>query len=887
MIIYELHVGGFTRHPSSGVRHPGTFLGLIEKIPYLKELGITHVELMPVMAFDEQDVPEPVWKAGLRNFWGYSSFGFFSPHPGFCVTPEQGTHRREFRDMVKALHRAGIGVILDVVFNHTSEGGAGGPTLTFKGFGNETFYCLDAIDKGIYLDFTGCGNTVNANHPLVTNFIIDALEYWVREMHVDGFRFDLASAMARDSDGRPLANPPVLWGIELSDTLAATKIIAEAWDAAGLYQVGTFPGYRWMEWNGRYRDSIRRFVRGDPGLVPEIATRISGSSDLYEANLRKPINSINFVTCHDGFTLWDLVSYNRKHNLANHEGNRDGTDDNLSWNGGTEGETPNLEVLTLRRRQARNLLTLLFLSQGIPMLLAGDEVLRSQQGNNNAWCQDNETGWLDWSLMERNAAMLRFVRGLIALRKRHASLRHRHFLAGRPLPGGNPPGRGLARSGAGGPALGRSGEPDPGLHARPGLSRGGAAARHDQHERSRSALRPARDRAGALVSGPGHGARLADRRGAARGSVPRRGRASTGTLQEYPGARGAVGPDCSARRIQPRGTAAQATGESMARTQLFHALGLHMHQPPGNLRLLLEVNPWEAEEILRCYERAVRYAERYRDVARLHVSFSGVLLEQFLDPDIVDRYRHIVDIPEMLERYRAADNIELLGLGYYHPIFPLIPRADWPEQLERGRAIVERVFGRSPRGFWPPELAFSMEMIPALVQAGYEYVIVDGVHVRPVDGVNDIFRPYVACHDGACITIVPRDHDVSNAQGHGLNPRWLRDELSWRSTVSPRPDEARLVTTWSDGENGGWFRQTHEPSGFFGHFFAPYMEQCRDGDYPITPVLLGDYLDRQRPTAHAQDSDRLLERRSPPRSRISRAGPGPKLSARPSTRCAG
>ncbi|MGQ9660261.1 MAG: glycogen debranching protein GlgX [Thermochromatium sp.] len=439
MIIYELHVGGFTRHPSSGVRHPGTFLGLIEKIPYLQELGITHVELMPVMAFDEQDVPEPVWKAGLTNFWGYSPLAFFSPHPGFCVTPEQGTHRREFRDMVKALHRAGIGVILDVVFNHTCEGGADGPMLSFKGFGNETFYCLDAIDKGIYLDFTGCGNTVNANHPLVTKFIIDVLEYWVREMHVDGFRFDLASALTRDSDGRPLANPPVIWGIELSDTLAATEIIAEAWDAAGLYQVGSFPGYRWMEWNGRYRDSIRRFVRGDPGLVPEIATRIAGSSDLYEANLRKPINSINFVTCHDGFTLWDLVSYNRKHNLANHEGNRDGSNDNLSWNCGTEGQTRNLDVLTLRRRQAKNLLTLLFLSQGIPMLLAGDEVLRSQQGNNNAWCQDNEIGWFDWSLLERNASMLRFVRGLIALRRRHPNLRHRHFLTGRTLPGSTLP----------------------------------------------------------------------------------------------------------------------------------------------------------------------------------------------------------------------------------------------------------------------------------------------------------------------------------------------------------------------------------------------------------------------------------------------------------------
>ncbi len=439
MTIYELHVGGFTRHPSSGVRAPGTFAGVAEKIPYLKDLGITHVELMPVMAFDEQDVPDGVHDAGLKNYWGYSSFGFFSPHSGYCVTPERGSHRREFRDMVRALHRAGIGVILDVVFNHTSEGNGGGPMLTFKGFGNETFYCLDQIDKGIYLDFTGCGNTVNANHPFVARYILDCLEYWVREMHVDGFRFDLASAMARDANGRPLEHPPVLWGIELSDTLAASKIIAEAWDAAGLYQVGSFPGYRWMEWNGRYRDSIRRFVRGDPGLVPELATRLAGSSDLYGANLRQPINSINFVTCHDGFTLWDLVSYNGKHNRANRERNRDGSDDNLSWNCGVEGETEDGEILSLRRRQAKNLLALLFLSQGIPMLLAGDEVLRSQGGNNNAWCQDNPIGWLDWSLMERNADMLRFVRGLVALRRRHPSLRRRRFLSGTPRNGADLP----------------------------------------------------------------------------------------------------------------------------------------------------------------------------------------------------------------------------------------------------------------------------------------------------------------------------------------------------------------------------------------------------------------------------------------------------------------
>ena len=439
MIVYELHVGGFTRHPSAAVTHPGTFAGLVEKIPYLRDLGITHVELMPLMAFDEQDVPAAVSEAGLSNYWGYSSFGFFSPHPGYCVTPELGSHRREFRDMVRLLHKAGIGVIMDVVFNHTCEGNGRGPTITFKGFGNETFYCLDQIDKSIYLDFTGCGNTVNANHPFVARYILDCLEYWVREMHVDGFRFDLASAMARDGTGRPMEHPPVLWGIELSDTLAAAKIIAEAWDAAGLYQVGSFPGYRWMEWNGRYRDSIRRFVRGDQGLIPEVATRLAGSSDLYGANLRQPINSVNFVTCHDGFTVWDLVSYNAKRNLANHEGNRDGTDDNLSWNCGVEGETGDPEVLALRRRQAKNLLSILFLSQGIPMLLAGDEVLRTQGGNNNAWCQDNAIGWFDWSLTETNRDMLRFVRGLIQLRKRHPSLRRRRFLVGQPRGGSDQP----------------------------------------------------------------------------------------------------------------------------------------------------------------------------------------------------------------------------------------------------------------------------------------------------------------------------------------------------------------------------------------------------------------------------------------------------------------
>jgi 4-alpha-glucanotransferase len=290
----------------------------------------------------------------------------------------------------------------------------------------------------------------------------------------------------------------------------------------------------------------------------------------------------------------------------------------------------------------------------------------------------------------------------------------------------------------------------------------------------------------------------------------------------------------------------------MTRTEIYHALGLHMHQPPGNLRLLIEASPWEAEQIMRCYDRVPRYALRYRDVARLHVGFSGVLLEQFLDPEVVDRYRHIVDIPAMLERYREADNIELIGMGYSHPIFPLIPRADWSEQLGRGRSLVEQLFGRAPNGFWPSEMAFTMAMIPALVEAGYEYVVVDGVHVRPEDGISDVFRPYLACHEGICISVVPRDREVSDAQANRFDASWFRDEVCCRVAGSPRPDEKRLVTTWSDGENGGWFRQIHEPSGFFGRFFAPYMDQVRAGTYPMTPVCLSDYLGQVSPTAYTQ-----------------------------------
>ena len=429
-IIYEVHVKGFTRHPSSKVGNPGTFAGLIEKIPYLKSLGVTDIELLPVMAFDEQDVPPGAVQLGLRNYWGYSPHSFFSVHPGYCVTPEGSTHRQEFKDLVKALHQAGIGVILDVVFNHTAEGGADGPTINFKGIDNAGFYHLDPFDRSRYYDYTGCGNTLNANHPMVADFLHNILVYWVNEFHVDGFRFDLASALCRGEDGSPLQNAPVLWGIELSDTLSQSRIIAEAWDAAGLYQVGGFPGYRWREWNGRYRDVIRRFVRGDRGLLGEVATRVSGSSDLYAHSGRLPTNSINFITCHDGFTLHDLVSYNGKHNEANGENNRDGTNENYSWNCGHEGETEDSLILGLRKRQAKNLLAILMLSQGVPMILAGDEVLQTQRGNNNGYCQDKELSWFDWNLVERNADMLQFVQRLIAFRKRQSSLHRRRFLTG-------------------------------------------------------------------------------------------------------------------------------------------------------------------------------------------------------------------------------------------------------------------------------------------------------------------------------------------------------------------------------------------------------------------------------------------------------------------------
>jgi isoamylase len=432
-VIYELHLGGFTRHSSSAVTSPGTFAGFIEKIPYLRELGVTHVELLPVMAFDEQDVPDNVAELGLHNYWGYSTHSFWAPHPGYCNDPARANH--EFRDLVEALHDAGIGVLMDVVFNHTAEGGETGPMINFKGLTNDIFYHLDPADRRHYHDYTGCGNTVNCNHPLVTAFIVHCLEYWVETMGVDGFRFDLASVFARGDNGTLLANPPLPWNIESSRSLSRVPVIAEAWDAAGLYHIGAFPGIAWAEWNGRYRDVMRRFVRGDPGLVSEVATRLAGSQDLYANDGRRPANSVNFITCHDGFTLNDLVCYNGKKNNANGEDNRDGNNDNLSWNCGVEGETDNPAVRTLRHRQAKNLMAILMLSRGVPMLLAGDELLRTQNGNNNTWCQDNELGWFDWDLVGKNSGMLRFTRELITLRRRHACLTRNRFFTGNKMPG--------------------------------------------------------------------------------------------------------------------------------------------------------------------------------------------------------------------------------------------------------------------------------------------------------------------------------------------------------------------------------------------------------------------------------------------------------------------
>jgi isoamylase len=411
-IVYEIHVRGFTRHPSSGVaeKNRGTFAGLIEKIPYLKELRITAVELMPVFQFDFQDSPP-----GRINYWGYAPVSFFAPHQAYSSRQDPLGPLHEFRDMVKALHRAGIEVVLDVVFNHTAEGDHDGPTLSFRGLDNLTYYILEQ-DRSRYANYSGTGNTLNANHPIVRRMILDSLRYWVKEMHIDGFRFDLAAILERDESGQLMPNPPVLWDIESDPELAGTKLIAEAWDAAGLYKVGSFIGDSWKEWNGRFRDDIRNFFRGENYSVRNFADRLLGSPAIYSHEEREAEQSINFVTCHDGFTLNDLVSYNDKHNEANGENNRDGSNDNRSWNCGAEGPTDDPGVEKLRNRQVKNFLTATMLSVGMPMLLMGDEVRRTQFGNNNAYCQDNETSWFDWTFFAKHADVHRFVTLLNARR---------------------------------------------------------------------------------------------------------------------------------------------------------------------------------------------------------------------------------------------------------------------------------------------------------------------------------------------------------------------------------------------------------------------------------------------------------------------------------------
>jgi len=426
-VIYELHVRGFTRHDFSGVSRPGTYLGLVEKIPYLQSLGVTAVELMPVFEFPTNDFSGK--PAERINYWGYDPLVFFAPHRGYASCEEPGCQVREFKQLVLALHKAGIEVILDVVFNHTAEGNEFGPTFSFKGLENRVYYMLENGGQN-YRNYSGCGNTLNGNHPIVREMIFHCLRHWAHNYHIDGFRFDLASILSRNREGELVPNPPLLETIAEDPLLTDTKIIAEAWDAAGAYQVGTFGSLRWAEWNGRYRDDLRRFWRGDPNMLGPLATRLSGSSDLYQAGGRRPYNSINFITSHDGFTLNDLVSYSEKHNEANGEGNRDGEVNNFSYNYGVEGPTDHPLVEAVRLRQIKNLLACLMLSQGVPMLLAGDECRRTQRGNNNAYCQDNELSWFDWRLVRQHQGLWRFCQALIAFRKREPTVRRTDFFTG-------------------------------------------------------------------------------------------------------------------------------------------------------------------------------------------------------------------------------------------------------------------------------------------------------------------------------------------------------------------------------------------------------------------------------------------------------------------------
>ena len=430
-IIYETHVRGLTIHPSSAVTHPGTYLGVIEKIPYLQDLGITAIELLPVQEFNQNELTRHNPRTGelLRNYWGYDTVAFFAPKESYASTKQAGTQVREFKTMVRALHQAGIEVILDIVFNHSAEGNHTGPTLNFRGLDNRIYYLLES-DRRFYKNYSGTGNTLNCNHPVVRDYILDCLRHWVIDMHVDGFRFDLAAIMERSEDGSLLANPPLLERIAEDPILRDVKLIAEAWDAAGVYQVGRFPGQRWSEWNGRYRDDVRRFWQGEPGMIGALASRLCGSADLYQQTGKEPLNSINFITCHDGFTLNDLVSYAHKHNESNGEENHDGSNDNYSANYGIEGPGDDPVIDTLRQRQIRNMLATLLLSRGVPMLLGGDEFRRSQQGNNNAYCQDNEISWYDWRQLAQEQATYTFTQNMIHLRQRFSLLSEERFYTG-------------------------------------------------------------------------------------------------------------------------------------------------------------------------------------------------------------------------------------------------------------------------------------------------------------------------------------------------------------------------------------------------------------------------------------------------------------------------
>ena len=432
-IIYEMHVRSFTRDASSGIKakHQGTFAGIRDKIPYLKELGVNAIELMPIFEFDEFENSRINPETGemLLNYWGYSTVDFFAPKAGYAATGKLGMQADELKALVKELHKNGIEIILDVVFNHTAEGNEQGPTISFRGIDNKTYYML--TPEGYYFNFSGCGNTLNCNNPIVRNLVLDCLRYWAEEYHIDGFRFDLASILGRDPWGFPLANPPLLESLAFDPILAKCKLIAEAWDAGGLYQVGSFPAYgRWAEWNGKYRDTVRKFIKGD-ATVGEMAQRLQGSPDLYAWEGRAPATSINFITAHDGFTLMDMVSYNEKHNQANGENNNDGDDSNESWNCGTEGVTDDPEINALRRRQVKNAVAMLMVSQGVPMILMGDELGRTKHGNNNTYCHDNQLNWLDWQLLETNVDLFRFFKHCIAFRKAHPVLRNRHHFQDR------------------------------------------------------------------------------------------------------------------------------------------------------------------------------------------------------------------------------------------------------------------------------------------------------------------------------------------------------------------------------------------------------------------------------------------------------------------------